>query len=176
MLATEFFNPSPAQYTRFPAIFRSNPLILRDIPEFHRFRGVRSPGCSPPRSPRCSPGCSPGFSGGFSGRLSPGLSGGLSGGLSTGLSGGFRGELPRGLRGGLPRGCSTGRSPGGWGGRPTPLSEDRLPLSAFWVFVWISDFVLVSSFGFRCFCLSPDCTIIPGRRAPAKTGSISLAV
>jgi len=65
MLATEFFNPSPAQYTRFSAIFRSNSLNLRDIPEFYLFRGVRS--------------------GGRWGRLSGRLPGGLSTPLSTPL-------------------------------------------------------------------------------------------
>ena len=58
MLATEFFNPSPVQYTRFSADFHPNPLTLRDIPEFRPERGsapvgsgvdsgVGSPGDSP---------------------------------------------------------------------------------------------------------------------------------
>ena len=104
MLATEFFNPSPAQYTQFSSILAPNPLILRDIPEFRPLRGVR-PG---------------GLRGGLRGELSTGLRGGFRGGLSTPLRGGFRGRLSSGLRGGLRGGLSTGLSPPLRGGLSTP--------------------------------------------------------
>jgi len=112
MLATEFFNPSPAQYTRFCTDFRSKRPILRDIPGFYPFRGVR-PG-----------GLRGGLRGGLPtplrGRLRGGLSRGLSPRLSTPLRGGLRGRLSSGLRGGLRGGLSTGLSPPLRGGLSTP--------------------------------------------------------
>ena len=113
------------EYTRFCAVFRSNPLIFRDIPEFYPFRGVRSGGLWGRLSGRLSSGRPGALSGRPSGRLSTQLLGTLSSGLSSRLSGRLSTPLSRGL--------STGRSTPLW----TPLRELR------------SDFVLVSSFELR---------------------------
>ena len=129
MLATEFFNPSPAQYTRFCTDFRSKRPILRDIPGFYPFRGVRPGGLRGGLRGGLPTGLSGGFRGGLSTPLSGALRGGLSGALSPGLStplrGGFRGRLSSGLRGGLRGRLPRGLSGGFRSGLSTPLCTQR---------------------------------------------------
>jgi len=150
MLATEFFNPSPAQYTGNQADLRSNPLILRDIPGFWPSRGVRSGRCCTRRSGRRSGRCSTRLPGRLSsrpsGRLSTRLSGRPSSRFSTRFSTRFSGRFS----GRFSTRCCTGfsgrRSPGrSSGGRTvrSPPTDDRRPQTC-------SDFcILTSAFAFR---------------------------